>query len=267
MMKKAAASKWKPNKHLRAVLFDLEGVLVDHVSSQIRLCKQALTKAGLRVHVNMRVIYPLRSYPFMHQDVPFFQAVLALDKIGASWALRANPKELQQMVQKQTQHLSVNQLQQVEQVVAFYHAARRNPHQLSKHIKSIPGTAKLLKQLKKNKFRIGLITNANPEMARYLLKREGIAKYFDAIVTKGEARYGKPHPQGVKLLLRKLDTAPDQAILIEDSLAGIQAGKRAKLQATIGVLTGLAPRRMFQTAKEKPDVILNRAEELLPLLA
>jgi beta-phosphoglucomutase-like phosphatase (HAD superfamily) len=50
---------------------------------------------------------------------------------------------------------------------------------------------------------------------------------FDVVVTGEEFVSSKPHPESYNLALHKVDLCPQEVLIIEDSPAGIEAGKQA----------------------------------------
>jgi beta-phosphoglucomutase len=66
--------------------------------------------------------------------------------------------------------------------------------------------------------------------------RPGITllEYFDANVSGEDFAHGKPHPEMFLTAARELGVAPEQAIVMEDASAGVQAAKAGAMRA-IGV--------------------------------
>lgn len=62
------------------------------------------------------------------------------------------------------------------------------------------------------------------------LKILGIAQYFSVIVTGSDVTEHKPHPAGYLAAAAKLGLPPQDCIVIEDSLTGVQAGLAAGCQ-------------------------------------
>lgn len=250
---------------VRAVLFDLEGVLDDHLSRQHATAEMALREAGVKLHYKVSEAYRLRTNPFMHEKVPFLRALLLFDRIGIRKVLGMKPDALEKALDIRSKDLTDAELERISKAAEGYSRIRREPEKLRKFIKPIAGSKTLLSELKRAGLRVGVVTNANPAMARYLLENHGLDKHVDALITGEDVTREKPDPQGIRLLLKRLRIKPTETILIEDSLAGIRAGKEAKLKATIGVLTGLTGKKEFENAggNNRPDIVLNRAYEIL----
>jgi len=63
--------------------------------------------------------------------------------------------------------------------------------------------------------------------SRFIAEKLEILDLFDCIVDCGEVSRGKPDPQVINIALDALGVQPHEAILFEDSLVGLAAGKAA----------------------------------------
>ena len=79
----------------------------------------------------------------------------------------------------------------------------------------------------KTKFRIALATSATSRNRQAALKTLGLSHAFDFIVDASGFSIPKPDPQIFQIALRGLNAAPTECLVIEDSLAGVIAGKAA----------------------------------------
>jgi HAD superfamily hydrolase (TIGR01549 family) len=86
-----------------------------------------------------------------------------------------------------------------------------------------PETISVLKTLKNNGLKLGLISNSafNYKIPFYKL---GLDKYFDIVIFSFEVGLQKPDPEIYKLLLDNLKIKPDEAIMVGDKfLEDVQA--------------------------------------------
>lgn len=93
-------------------------------------------------------------------------------------------------------------------------------------IKLIPGILPLLNYLKSKKYRIALVTGASS--AEKIIKEKKIRNFFDVLISGKDFKKSKPDPESYLLALKKMKLKPEEAVIIEDSLAGIEAAKNAK---------------------------------------
>lgn len=93
-----------------------------------------------------------------------------------------------------------------------------------------PGLSQLLEYLKAHQYRTIVATSSNRDRVDKILARAGITAYFDDSICGDEVTKGKPDPEVFLKSCEKLGVTPDQAIVLEDSEAGILAASRAKIQ-------------------------------------
>jgi len=87
-----------------------------------------------------------------------------------------------------------------------------------------------LAQLREMKLPLGVATSSVSASARPLLDRTGIRGLFNVVITGDEVQQGKPHPDIYLRAAKKLGISPEACLVIEDSLAGIAAGKAANMR-------------------------------------
>jgi beta-phosphoglucomutase len=108
---------------------------------------------------------------------------------------------------------------------------------------AMDGAEELLDALKAAGFGIAIGSSGPPEnvdVAMHGLKRGHL---FDAIVNGREVSQGKPHPEVFLKAAEKMGIAPRRCAVIEDSLAGLEAARRAGM-TPIGI-TGTFPREQL----------------------
>lgn len=94
----------------------------------------------------------------------------------------------------------------------------------------LPGVFPVLKFLKEKGQPIAL--GSASKNARPILEKTGILNYFDAIVDGNDVSNAKPDPEVFLIAAKLLNAKPENAIVFEDSVAGIQA-------ANIGNMTSI----------------------------
>ncbi|HCH65015.1 MAG: HAD family hydrolase [Deltaproteobacteria bacterium] len=89
--------------------------------------------------------------------------------------------------------------------------------------------AELVAHLSEAGCRLGVLTRNTRDVAFRTLDAIGLRSVMhhdDAILGRDSAR-PKPHPDGILLLLQRLDAAPDQAVMVGDYLHDVRAGRAA----------------------------------------
>lgn len=91
----------------------------------------------------------------------------------------------------------------------------------------LPGVVPVLEFLKAKGQKIAL--GSASKNARPILEKTGIASFFDAIVDGNDVSNAKPNPEVFLTAVRLVNAAPENAIVFEDSVAGIQAANIANM--------------------------------------
>ena len=185
----------------RAVLFDIDGTLVDSVGAYLEVARVAAAPHGLEVteeHVRQSLA----------TGSNFWKGVVPEDRRDGD-ALRKAMSAL---------------------------AAREWPRVLREHGRVFPGLAQTLDALKDLGILLGIVSGARPEVLE-LLRGESILERFDAVVLGDDVSRRKPDPEGIIKCLDKLGVAPEAAVYVGDTPVDIQASRAAGVFA-VGVLTG-----------------------------
>ncbi|MGQ9456105.1 MAG: HAD family hydrolase [Armatimonadota bacterium] len=91
----------------------------------------------------------------------------------------------------------------------------------------MPGTTKLLETLRKNGIKTAIATSARRRSLEIILGPYNLYEYFDAIVTKDDTEVEKPDPRLYLIAAERLGVDPGNCVAIEDSPRGILAAMRA----------------------------------------
>jgi len=103
-----------------------------------------------------------------------------------------------------------------------------------------PGALEILVFLKSRGIPRAVATSTDRESARKHLRESGLHPLLDAIVTRTDVTYGKPHPESYLKAARSLGVAPAGCLALEDSHNGVRAAAAAGM-ATIMVPDLLPP--------------------------
>lgn len=103
-------------------------------------------------------------------------------------------------------------------------------------IKLLNGLTSFLELLKKNNIPMAVGTSAPRANVDFVFKHTGIEKYFDAVLDETFVSVGKPNPEIYIKAAKALSFDPADCIVLEDSFAGVKAGKAAGSKV-IGITT------------------------------
>ncbi|HSU28893.1 MAG TPA: HAD family phosphatase [Chitinophagaceae bacterium] len=96
----------------------------------------------------------------------------------------------------------------------------------------VPGTLALFHQLKKRSdLRLYALTNWSAELFPYALKKYHFLKEFDGIVVSGEEKMKKPDPEIFQLLLKRFRLDANDVVFIDDSLRNIHAAEELRIRS------------------------------------
>lgn len=104
------------------------------------------------------------------------------------------------------------------------------------HITPQKGLMRFLRMLKDNEVKIGVATSGSKVTLDFVLKGINAENYFDTLVYEDIVKKGKPDPEIYLKTANLLYVSPENCIVIEDSLSGIQAGLSAGMKV-IGITT------------------------------
>ena len=128
------------------------------------------------------------------------------------------------------------------------------------------GVPELLAGIHAQGIKIGIVTATpgdNMVEKEVLLARDGVASCIDTIVTNDDAPLPKPAPDTVLECCRRLSVLPGQSLFVGDTSVDIRAGKAAGTM-TAAVLTGFDNRETL--SHEAPDVILDQVADLAGMI-
>ncbi len=126
-----------------------------------------------------------------------------------------------------------------------------------------PQVVALLEALEAARVPRALVTSRRPELTQRTLRRCGIERHFDVIVTPDDVTHAKPHPEPVLVALERLGSPPRTRVLfVGDSPHDIESGRAAGVR-TAGALWGPFPRAAVEAAQ--PDFVVESPLELLQL--
>lgn len=133
----------------------------------------------------------------------------------------------------------------------------QNEIEMSGDVKLFDGSLDLLEHLQ-GRVKLGLASMNDCGVIRNLLKITNTQKYFNAILTADDVSRPKPNPEIFLKCALKLRSRQEKCIVIEDSIFGVKAAKKAKM-GCITVLTGVYSQEELE--KANPDLIIDSLKE------
>ena len=175
-----------------AVLFDMDGVLLDSERPVLGLLHGFLRGEGVDLQ-------PGALRQICGRPAGFLRRLLS--------GYLAEPERLDALLER-------------------YDAAKRELV-ASGAIRAFPRTVDVLTLLRQRHLRLAVATSTQAEAAHARLGQNGLAQWFDHVVTGDQVVRGKPEPDIFLLAAERLGVAPAACIVVEDSTAGVAAGRSA----------------------------------------
>lgn len=207
---------------IKAIIFDMDGVIVDTKRFHFNAMK-AVFKREYKVNITEKDYFGMGL--FGKTDI---KAITVLLK---KYKLRGNIDDLRLKKKKILEKMEKG------------------------HLKLFPGAKNTLKRLSKN-YKIGLTSSEWKDIVSNLFRRFKIAQYFDVIIGKEDVKKHKPDPQPYIITAKKLKLKPSECIAVEDSIAGVESGKRAGMKV-IAVMTSYPRERL-----KKADIIVKTIADI-----
>ncbi len=132
-----------------------------------------------------------------------------------------------------------------DEVVDAFIWGRFQPHSINDEM--FEDVLPTLKELKP-KYKVGLISNAQPHGIRYYLDKTGIVTYFDEVIISGAVGIKKPNPKIFELAADSICSEPWECMMIGDSPSADARGSES-----IG-MTGVVVDRTGKMKKEFPNL-------------
>lgn len=90
-------------------------------------------------------------------------------------------------------------------------------------------TRKTLVEL--NRYGYLLAVGSSSKNAGFILQQTDLEKYFDVVVDGNHISHSKPHPEVFQVAAARLRLLPEQCVVIEDAISGIQAARAAGMSS------------------------------------
>ena len=178
----------------KAFLFDFDGVLVDTTDIQVRSIAEAIKNI-----IGLSIKHP------------------------SDWEIIYSTNTTKAKLVKLS-HKGYLPLKQIEEV---YTEKKRlaNEMMLKLDPQHYFDKRQMFDFLKAEDKKIGVVTNANGDSTRMLLKHLDFMKYLDVLITNNDVVNSKPHPEPYIRAMLEVGCKLEEYIIFEDSIVGLQAAR------------------------------------------
>ncbi|MDI6690716.1 MAG: HAD family hydrolase, partial [Candidatus Bathyarchaeota archaeon] len=103
----------------------------------------------------------------------------------------------------------------------------------------LPGVLETLKALKRMGLKLGLCTINSEKSTNQILKKFGIAEFFDAVTPRNHVKYVKPSPEHLEATLKALNIKPEETVVVGDGSSDMRCARELKAVA-VALPTGVS---------------------------
>jgi phosphoglycolate phosphatase len=193
-----AATVMPNHQRIRAVLFDMDGTLVDTLPDIAAAVNAALGELNLQA-------LPATTIATLIGNGP---------RILSRRALDAQPT----LDDAERERLT-------ESLLAGY--ARHYATAAGRNGRLFPGTLEGVRALSAAGLPLGVVTNALQHLGETVLERFGLAAYMRCVVGGDRVSRNKPHPEALWKACEALGVPPDATLMVGDSINDVAAGRAA----------------------------------------
>ena len=204
---------------LKAIIFDMDGVLLDAIALHFRAWEQMCAELGKKIKWK-----------------DYVKVIGATDIIAGMHLAGMSKSKIYDIREKK---------------VRYYLKL------LNKYGKLFPGVKKVLRKYH-GRYKIMLASSEWDYVIDKVLDTFGIQEYIDYRIGKEDITKHKPNPDVYKKCLKILQLKPEECVVVEDSLPGIEAAKRAKIK----VIAVAQTHPKAKLKKTKADVVISKIGQL-----
>jgi HAD superfamily hydrolase (TIGR01509 family) len=176
---------------IKAILFDMDGVLIDAKDWHYEALNQALNIFGMEIN--------------RYDHLVTYDGLPTKKKLDMLTMERGLPKAL---------HSFINDMKQEFTFQLSY--AKCKPtfnHQYA------------LAHLKAQGYKIAACSNSIRKTMEILFERSSLTDYFDFYLSNEDIKEPKPHPEIYTMAIERLNLRPEECLILEDNENGIKAAK------------------------------------------
>jgi beta-phosphoglucomutase len=181
------------SRKIKAVIFDMDGVLIDAKEWHYEALNKALDLFGMEIS--------------RYDHLVTYDGLPTKKKLEMLSLERGLPDAL---------HEFINEIKQVYTLETVY--AKCKPtffHQYA------------ITRLKSAGYKLAVCSNSVPQSINMMLSRADLLQYFEFFLSNQDVKQPKPHPEVYNSAISKLGLTPDDCLIIEDNANGIKAARES----------------------------------------
>ncbi len=191
---------------MKAAIFDLDGVIVDTVPLHF--------KAWQRMFSGYGIDFNFDDYKKKVDGIPRLDGARAI-------LTNLDEEKLKEACERKQKYFLQNLSEE--------------------EIKIYDSTVRLIKELKSREIKVAVISSS--KNLRMILEKIQLTALLDTVVSGYEFTKGKPDPEIFLIAAHRLQVSPDECVVFEDALLGVEAAKKAGM-VCVGVDRYKKPSRL-----------------------
>ena len=212
-----------------AVIFDMDGTLIDSIDIYFAIIEKALEKLNLPPVSRDKILAAAETETFNWELVLPREVLRGKENIiDEAWGV-------------------INEIA---------------PQMFADNLDLIKGADRILQIVSSSGLKIGIVTSTQRhylETKMLPIKKAGVDKLIETIITSDDVEKRKPAPDPLIACAKQLDIPPAKCVYVGDTTTDMQAGKAAGMR-TVGVLTGFDDQDALN--QEMPDAIIESIKDL-----
>ena len=179
---------------IKAVLFDMDGVIAETEHVHVEAEKQTLLKYGVQITEDELHRYTGTTAKQM------FMELIAKYKLDTTFEKIFNEKEeiMFKLLEMDTQ--------------------------------PVKGVIELICKLKEKHLKLAVASSSHRRLVQYVLRKLEITELFDSIISAEDVARGKPDPEIFLMSAKRLKVSPAECLVVEDAKLGVEAAKEAGMK-------------------------------------
>lgn len=178
---------------IKAVIFDLDGVLIDAKDWHYEALNRALSLFGLKI--------PRDDHVITYDGLPTKKK---LDMLSLE---RGLPKELHSFINRLKQNFTIEIIH--SQCKPMFH------HEFA------------LSRLKVAGIKMAVCSNSIRETMDLMIRKAGLSPYLEFTISNQDVTQPKPHPEIYVKAIERLGVKPNECLIVEDNPNGIRAAEES----------------------------------------
>lgn len=178
---------------IKAVVFDMDGVLIDAKDWHYEALNKALALFGLEIN--------------RHDHLVTFDGLSTSQKLMMLSKTEGLPVQLHSFVNELKQQYTMDLIHQLCKPV-FHHQ-----YALSK--------------LVEQGYKLAVASNSVRNTVNVMMEKSSLAQYLEFFLSNQDVQNAKPAPDIYKLAVERLGISPEECVVVEDNEHGVQAARAA----------------------------------------